>query len=142
MTHKIIQEFEDRVRNECTSVDIDERYDDMLNELYSFKSVGGPFSHMQPSQVLKECDPTAYRCGKVDWEDSEDLVEIGDEYYYRSDVDRVKEEMIDELDGEIDDLDELVNDDTEDGCDELVEAHKANQADAIEARQALNKHTY
>jgi hypothetical protein len=49
-----------------------ERYDAMLNDCYSFAKVGGPFEHMQPSEVLKECDPTAYRCGFNDWLDGED----------------------------------------------------------------------
>lgn len=49
--------------------DIEDAWDAMLDEHYSFGSVGGPFAGMSPSRVLKECSPTDYRCGLVDYQD-------------------------------------------------------------------------
>jgi hypothetical protein len=46
-------------------------YDEMLDELYSPISVGGV--EFDPSRVLKELDPIAYRCGFNDWLDSCDF---------------------------------------------------------------------
>lgn len=71
-----IAELERRVENFKDEVDTDNeetkaQYDDMLNELYNFREVGGPFEHMDPARVLEEVDPIAYRCGFVDWLNSE-----------------------------------------------------------------------
>jgi len=48
-------------------VDVDdyrEQYEEMLDEVY------GTFMEMDASYILKECDPTAYRCGLLDYVDS------------------------------------------------------------------------
>lgn len=42
----------------------EEAYDNMLDECH------GDFLGMAASRILKECDPTAYRCGFSDWADS------------------------------------------------------------------------
>lgn len=55
---------------EITKYDDDQlhdMYDDMLNEL-GIVEIGS--ITLQPSEVLKKCDPIAYRCGFNDWEDS------------------------------------------------------------------------
>lgn len=57
-----------------TEYDAEERYDDFLNEIHPTVQIG-ELSY-DPSRVLKEVDPVAYRCGLNDWMDSEDL-EIG-----------------------------------------------------------------
>lgn len=50
-------------------------FDEMLDESYpSFKI--GQLEYF-PSQILKECDPIAYRCEFNDWLDAEQL-EIGE----------------------------------------------------------------
>ena len=56
---------------------IDEReayelYDDMLNDCYPMVKFG--YLEYLPSQVLKEVDPIAYRCGFHDFLDSAELV--------------------------------------------------------------------
>lgn len=86
------------VTGECSAVDIDQRYDDMLDEIYSFEKVGGPFSHMPASRVLKEVDPIAYRCGMydIDWSD-EGLVEIDGEYYWSEKAEESKGEFLQSL---------------------------------------------
>lgn len=91
------------VRDNCRTVNSDERYDKMLDECFSFDSVGGPFAHMAPSRVLAEVDPVAYRCGKNDWMDGEDIREFdGDEWEGR-DLDEAKEAVEYALDSEISD---------------------------------------
>ena len=51
-------------------------YNDWLDEIYPLVDVGVTIS---PSCVLRTCDPTAYRCGLIDWLDSEDLTTSEDE---------------------------------------------------------------
>lgn len=57
-------------------------YDDMLNEIY-----GSPLEDMgigsQASDILRELDPLAYKCGWHDWCDSEgiDTDELEDDTY-------------------------------------------------------------
>jgi len=86
--------------------DMDAAYREALDEIYSFKSVGGPFACMQPSRVLEECDPTAYRCGFSDW----------------------LEQVADALDSEITDLETSI----EDLESEVAELEGENPADISE----------
>ncbi|HTF53580.1 MAG TPA: hypothetical protein VK735_39560 [Pseudonocardia sp.] len=48
-----------------------ERYDDMIDEIDGPVTIGE--LTYQPSRVLREIDPTAYRCGFNDWADSEGI---------------------------------------------------------------------
>lgn len=84
--------FEERVR-ELTPVDVDQEYKDLLDEIYSFDSVGGPFQHMSPARVLEEVDPTAFRCGLGEWLDSESdrLEEIAGDYYLRDEIEEIRD---------------------------------------------------
>lgn len=86
------------VTSECSVVDIDQRYDDMLDEIYSLEKVGGPFSHMSASRVLREVDPIAYRCGisDIDWTE-EGLVEINGDYYNGEDAESAKSDFLQSL---------------------------------------------
>lgn len=64
----------------------EEDYDDMLDECYDEISIGG--ITFNPSQVLKECDPTAYRCGFNDYQEYESVYKCpicGEEYNYDED---------------------------------------------------------
>lgn len=97
----IIDKMLAHVVSECREVDREERFDQMLDECYSFEKVGGPFSHMSPSRVLKEVDPIAYRCGVNDYEDSDNLIEINGDYYEKDDVEAAREEFIEELESEV-----------------------------------------
>jgi hypothetical protein len=100
----IIQELHDKVKDDLTELDVNSMYDEMLDECYDMSEVGGPFSHMLASRILQECDPVAYRCWFTDWLDGERFYEVDGEYYHGPDLERVKDEMIDELQDEIDDL--------------------------------------
>jgi hypothetical protein len=49
----------------------EEAYDDMLNECYPVVSLGGyDYDH---ARAFKSVDPIAYRCGMLDWLDSEGI---------------------------------------------------------------------
>ena len=87
------QAFIDRVEQELDPIDTYKIYDDMLDECFSFKSIGGIFANMLPSTVLGKCDPIAYRCGYSDYIDSLDnVVEINGDYYEQVDIDIIYEE--------------------------------------------------
>lgn len=88
----------DFITAECDEVNVDQAYNDMLDDCYTFDKVGGPFEHMLPSRVLEENDPVAYRSGMVDWLDScrDEYVEIDDRYYNKGDVDKAQETWLDD----------------------------------------------
>lgn len=103
-----IQALTEYFTEECSKVDLQTRYDEMLDDCYSLSSVGGPFACMSASSVLKEVDPTAYRCGMNDYEDSDGLVEIEGDYYERYDVDKAVEAFIDGLESDTLDLEDEI----------------------------------
>jgi len=104
MKHEIIEKLEERIADDCKPVDQEKHYNDMLDEIYSFERVGGPFAYMSASRVLKEVDPTAYRCGMNDWADGEGWIEVGNESYEQDDVEKARDEFLEEMDSEISDL--------------------------------------
>lgn len=106
----IIQELHDKVKEDLTALEVNSMYDDMLDECYDLSEVGGPFSHMLASKVLSECDPVAYRCGFTDWLDGERFYEVDGEYYHGTDLERIKDELIDELESEADYIREQLDD--------------------------------
>lgn len=100
-----VERMLDHIAEECTPIDREQRFRDALDEIYSFESVGGPFAHMQPSKVLEEIDPVAFRCGVNDYTDSQDTYEIDGETYDQYEVDKAKQSYIDEL-ADADEIDE------------------------------------
>lgn len=120
------------IADECKAIDPEARFDDMLDECYSFDAIGGPFAHMSPSRVLKECDPTAYRCGVNDYADGEDWVEVGGDYYDRREAERARDEFVSTLEDEVTELEEEIEeleaedadrdeDDSESNADKVAE---------------------
>ena len=108
--------------------DMDSAYRETLDEIYSFKSVGGPFEHMQPSRVLENEDPTAFRCGFNDYLDSEEVTEIGDEYFDSKELEDIREQVADALDSEITELEEEI----EELNDKVTELEGESPADVEE----------
>mgnify|MGYP001290698748 FL=1 len=49
---------------------IEDMFDEMLDETYPVVKIGELTFY--PSQILKQCDPIAYRIGVSEYEDSED----------------------------------------------------------------------
>ena len=114
--------------------DMNSAYREMLDDSYSFKSVGGPFACMQPSRVLEECDPTAFRCGFNDWLDSEEVTEIGDEYFDSKELEDIQEQVADAMDSEITDLESAI----EDLEDDLEEIEANTAGDPVEFQDKQN----
>ena len=143
----IIKELHDKVRDDLTELDVNSMYDEMLDECYDMSEVGGPFSHMLASRILQECDPVAYRCGFTDWLDGERFYEVDGEYYHGPDLERVKDEMIDELQDEIDDLQSQL-DEEEPETDGWSEAYQRQQemmdeiGELEELGQTLRKYSF
>lgn len=96
----IENKIEEKVKAELTPFDVDSAFADMLDELYSFDSVGEPFEGLLPSRVLKECDETAFRCGVNDYADSlcKDgrIEEIAGDYYDADEVQTIRDEVEEE----------------------------------------------
>ena len=97
----ILTRFHEFVADQCTAVDVESTYAEMLNETYSFADVGGPFASMTPSTVLESADPVAYRCGLLECGDrmrrANHIVEINECLYHVDDVESAKDEFIREL---------------------------------------------
>lgn len=101
-----VKEMLDYITEECTPIDREQRFRDMLDECYSFDNVGGPFSSFLPSRVLEKMDPVAFRCGVNDYIDGEDTYEIGSETYDQREVDESREQFIHNLTCELDDMED------------------------------------
>jgi hypothetical protein len=96
----------DRIKAELTPVDLEQRYRDMLDECYPEVDAGG--LTFAVSRVIEELDPTAFRCGAVDYADS--LVsdrtisdEIDGEHYDYEEVGEIIAEVEDEEEAEEED---------------------------------------
>ena len=80
--------------------DFADQYDELLDESGTVEAGGYSF---YPSRILKELDPTAYRCGLNDYADSVFDVTENDEY-------KALQEEIDQLESDIEDLESDVED--------------------------------
>lgn len=78
---------------ELDNDDYEEQYDQMLNDTYEIK-IG--YLKFNASDVLKELDPTAYRCGLNDYIDS---LDIEDDPKYQE-----LQNTLSELEDELEDL--------------------------------------
>ncbi len=83
------------IKTHCQPVDGAEMFEEMLDECCEEVKVGN--CTFSPSQVLKECDPTAFRIGISENLDSlaEDsrLYEHDGEYYHMADIEDMLEEI-------------------------------------------------
>jgi hypothetical protein len=100
---ELLEQWRARIESDCDKVDMEAMYSDMLDECYSFESVGGPFVYMSPSKVLESMDSTAFRCGLNDYADSmrDEYVELSNGHYRVEDCGLVKDEIVDEWEAEI-----------------------------------------
>ena len=90
--------------------DYEDQFDDMLDESTQEIEIG--CLTYSPSHVLKNVDPTAYRCSLNDFVDSLD-VEDSDEYKeLQEEIDQLKSD-IEDLESEIEDLESEIEDLTE-----------------------------
>lgn len=93
--NKIDEMLEAKIKEELTPVDTEEHYAACLDDIYPVVEIGGlTFS---PSRIVKELDPTAFRCGMNDYLDGDDSLEyIADDWYRAWDVEQIRKE-IDEI---------------------------------------------
>ena len=129
------------IASECQAIDRESRFNDMLDEIYSFEKVGGPFAYMSPSRVLLECDPIAHRCGVNDFADREEWTEINGETYETEAAEKARTEFLGELETEADVLEREADeiDDMPDGdlLKNTVEGDKL-RADLATLRENIN----
>jgi hypothetical protein len=97
---KVQAELEKRVKAELDPIDTEQRYRDFLDEIYPEVKIGD--SRYSPSRIVEELSPTDFRCGKVDWIDSEIRngsisEEIDCEYYDAEEVENIRSEIEDAL---------------------------------------------
>ena len=81
----------------------DEEYDSYLDECYGDIDVCG--STFSASYALKNLDPTAYRCGKSDYEGTKDLDEVPEYIALTEELEEL-EEQESALESEIEELEE------------------------------------
>lgn len=80
--------------------DFSDQFDGCLDEAGSIAVAGCTF---YPSQILKACDPVAYRCGLNDFADFEFRKEDTEEY-------KALQDEIDQLESDIEDLESEIED--------------------------------
>ena len=84
----------------------DDEYDEMLDDVYGDVEVcGGTYSS---SQALKLLDPTAYNCGKGDYESNYDLDNC-EEYSDLKDELESLENQLSDLENDLDELNEQLD---------------------------------
>lgn len=66
-------------------------YDQMIDYTETNVTVFG--IEFSPSEVLKKLDPTAYRCGKADYEASFDIEELTEYQDIQKDIEELKEHI-------------------------------------------------
>lgn len=83
----------------------DDEYDEFLDEIEGSVTVAG--MEFQASDILKSCDPVAYRCAKSDFESNYDLDDC-EEYNDLKDELETLEVQLSDLENDLDELnDEL-----------------------------------
>lgn len=116
MNAKLLSQITDNL----TPLDTEELYANMLDDYYGEVSIAG--MTFQTSRALKELDPTAFRCGEVDYIDSLSLIEINGDYYEQDAVEAEREGLIGELESEIQYLEEELSElDAEDDKEKILD---------------------
>jgi len=84
----------------------DDEYDSYLDECYGDIDVCG--NTYSASYALKELDPTAYRCGKVDYDSEKDLDDVEEYQELTQELEELENRESD-LESEIEELEEEEN---------------------------------
>ena len=99
----------DNFEYECS----DDEYDNFLDQIYPEIKIGSLTFY--PSQVIKECDPVAYRCAKSDYESDYDLDECEEYADLKADLESLQDDLeslesdLEELENTLDDLESEEN---------------------------------
>lgn len=100
-TEYTIDKLIEHVTSECSSIDQERIYDDMLDECTQCCDLCQRYG---ASRILKEIDPVAYRCGMNDYFGTSDQwFEINGDLYERREVEKARDEFVDDLDSRISD---------------------------------------
>lgn len=97
-----------RIARDCVAIDREARFDEVMNESYSFASVGGPFAGLRPAEVLKKCDAVAYRTCVNDFASREHWTEVDGEWYEARAVKGIADTFVSVLEGRISEIGEAV----------------------------------
>jgi hypothetical protein len=100
-----IQEIQNEIDN--FEIDLDDYEDSFCESLDSEGSVTVCGMEYMPSLILREVDPTAYRCGLIDYVDGIDLQDVEEYQELKENL----EELEDELVGLQEEMEELEEDD-------------------------------
>lgn len=100
MNAKLLKQISDNL----TPLDTEELYANMLDDCYGEVEIAG--MNFQTSRALKELDPTAFRCGEMDYIDSLSLVEIDGDYYEQDAVEAERDSLLTDLEMELSELEE------------------------------------
>jgi hypothetical protein len=145
MKNPIIEKLIEHIESECSAIDQEKMYDDMLDECYSFEKVGGPFESMLPSQVLLEVDPTAYRVGMADYfGTSDDYFEVGNNLYDKDEVEKARDSFVEDLESSEADLESEIEDleADEDASVQGLAAKKRALAELQKDIEAVKQHVF
>ena len=119
MKTQIIKDLEAHIARECKAINREERFDEMLNSEGEVNVAGLTF---MPSQIWREMDPTAHRCGVNDYANGEDWVEVAGEYYERDEAREALEAFTAEIQDAVNTLESDIEDmDEEEDADQLKE---------------------
>ena len=84
--------IEHLIKEHCMPIDADEEFEELLSETCETVKIGT--LEYDPSYVLRNIDPVAFRCGVSDMlADDEQFVEVGGEYYRICDIENMIEEL-------------------------------------------------
>ena len=90
--NKIDEMLEARIKEELTPIHIEDYYAAALDDIYPVVEIG--YLTFSPSQIVRELDPTAFRCGMQDYLDGDDTLEyVADEWYIAYEVEKLREEI-------------------------------------------------
>lgn len=90
----IDHEYHDIETGECLfESDLEDRYAAMIDDVYGAVTVAG--LDFDASSVIRNMDPIAYRCGMIDWLDSENGETISDDAECPEDEDDIDIDIID-----------------------------------------------
>ena len=130
-----MNKLEQRISDELTAIDLESRYDDFLDEIYPDCTVAG--MNFCTSRAIKELDPIAYRCGMSDWESDEGFVEIDGDYYDQSECEKIRDELVSELESEVEDLETEIGEISVE-FNESPEAAKDSQDQILSRQNAIS----
>lgn len=139
-TENIITRLETLISEECTKIDREAAFAASLDESGPVNVCGLQFN---PSQIWKELDPTAFRCGVNDFADGEDWSEVDGETYATSDCEEQKDNLVSELEDDLQALEENLEDLQNGEEDESqMQDLKAEIATLTAQLAQLNKHGF